>query len=258
MHCLTRWPHGHLFSLPLKPSLLHIHLSTLTSGSDSRVLGGGVSLGGFFSSLGPTLGGGRWKSLDWSCCALGQGRVPLTHSTGSSHTAFWPWTWKTFRENEITLNEQLFLSTNFTLWGEVFTLMPSLAPSCRYGMIEWFHRSMNHGLNSATDTGHDKKKQGPNGDKNATLRKNSPPRTGYILVPPWFSPMRKSEVLYFSRKVWRWYQSWGTQSSKRRRAWRCAESRSFPWWASTALRWRYLSRNPLAGSTLLENVNILS
>lgn len=117
------------------------------------------------------LGGGRWKSLDWSCCALGQGRVPLTHSTGSSQTAFWPWTWKTFRENVITLNEQLF-STNFTL--AMFTLMPSLAPSWRYGMIEWFHRSINHGLNSATDTGHDKKKQGPNGDKNATLRKTTP------------------------------------------------------------------------------------
>lgn len=42
-----------------------------------------------------------------------------------------------------------------------FTLMPSLAPSCRYGMMEWFHRSMNHCLNSATDTGQDRKKQGP-------------------------------------------------------------------------------------------------
>lgn len=39
--------------------------------------------------------------------------------------------------------------------------MPSLAPSCRYGMMEWFHRSMNHCLNSATDTGQDRKKQGP-------------------------------------------------------------------------------------------------
>lgn len=45
----------------------------------------------------------------------------------------------------------------------VFTLMPSLAPSCRYGMMEWFHRSMNHCLNSSTDTGHDRKKQGPEG-----------------------------------------------------------------------------------------------
>lgn len=68
--------------------------AVLTSGSDSKVLGGGVSLGGFFSSLsGPMLGGGRWKRRDWSCCALGQGRVPLTHSTGSSQTAFCPWTW---------------------------------------------------------------------------------------------------------------------------------------------------------------------
>lgn len=49
-------------------------------------------------------------------------------------------------------------------------------------MIEWFHRSMNHGLNSATDTGHDKKKQGPNGDKNATLRKYTPPK----LVTSWY------------------------------------------------------------------------
>lgn len=57
--------------------------------------------------------------------------------------------------------------------------MPSLAPSCRYGMIEWFHRSMNHGLNSATDTGHDKKKQGPNGaqkkNQNTTLSKFTSP-----------------------------------------------------------------------------------
>lgn len=45
----------------------------------------------------------------------------------------------------------------------VFTLIPSLAPSCRYGIIEWFHRSMNHCLNSATDTGHERKKQGPEG-----------------------------------------------------------------------------------------------
>lgn len=39
--------------------------------------------------------------------------------------------------------------------------MPSLAPSCRYGMIEWFQRSMNHDRNSSTVTGQDKKKQGP-------------------------------------------------------------------------------------------------
>ena len=144
------------------------------------MLGGGVSLGGFSSLGGPTLGGGRWKSLDWSCCALGQGRVPLTHSTGSSQTAFWPWTWNIFRENGITFDKPLF-STDYTLWRAGSTLMPSLAPSCRYGMIEWFHSSMNHGLNSATDTGHDKKKQGPNGDKNATLRKYSPPE----LVTSW-------------------------------------------------------------------------
>lgn len=47
----------------------------------------------------------------------------------------------------------------------MFTLMPSLAPSCKYGMIEWFHKSMNHCLNSATDTGHDRKKQGPGGGR---------------------------------------------------------------------------------------------
>lgn len=43
----------------------------------------------------------------------------------------------------------------------VLTLMPSLAPSWRYGIMEWFHRSINHWLNSANDTGHDRKKHGP-------------------------------------------------------------------------------------------------
>ena len=39
------------------------------------------------------LGGGRCSSLAWSCLAEGQGRVPLTHSTGSSQGAFCPpWT----------------------------------------------------------------------------------------------------------------------------------------------------------------------
>ncbi|KAG7258652.1 LOW QUALITY PROTEIN: hypothetical protein CRUP_001741 [Coryphaenoides rupestris] len=61
-------------------------------GSASSTLGGGVSFWGLFSSVGgATAGGGRWKSLDWSCWALGQGRVPRTQSTGSSHTAFCPW-----------------------------------------------------------------------------------------------------------------------------------------------------------------------
>lgn len=140
-------------------------LFSLTSGSDSKVLGGCVSLGVFFSSLGgPMLGGGRWKSLDWSCCALGQGRVPLTHSTGSSQTAFCPWAWFKKRKKR----NDVHVVTNVTfgkMSSQVFTLMPSLAPSCRYGMIEWFHRSMNHCLNSATDTGHDRKKQGPEGGK---------------------------------------------------------------------------------------------
>lgn len=99
---------GPLSLPPFNQTLPHIHLFSLTSGSDSRVLGGGVSFGGFFSSFcGPTLGGGRWKSLDWSCWALGQGRVPLTHSTGSSQTAFWPWTWKKVREHLIKINSVL-------------------------------------------------------------------------------------------------------------------------------------------------------
>lgn len=168
---------GPLSPPPFNQTLPHIHLFSLTSGSDSRVLGGGVSFGGFFSSLcGPTLGGGRWKSLDWSCWALGQGRVPLTHSTGSSQTAFWPWTWKKVREHLIKVDYQQCFSTCFIFWGTVFTLMPSLAPSCRYGMIEWFHSSMNHGRNSATETGHDKKKQGPNGDRNVALSKCTLPK----------------------------------------------------------------------------------
>lgn len=59
---------------------------------------GGVSLWGLSSKgwpglLEPMLGGGRWNSFAWSCWADGQGSVPLTHSTGSSHTAFCPWTW---------------------------------------------------------------------------------------------------------------------------------------------------------------------
>ena len=105
-----------------KPGLRHIsHLwNILTSGSDSSVLGGGVSLGGFFSSLGgPMLGGGRWKSLDWSCCALGQGRVPLTHSTGSSHTALWPCTWENRQRAvaELYYKEKLLVDiTDVRLW----------------------------------------------------------------------------------------------------------------------------------------------
>lgn len=92
---------GHTHTHTSQISCLFFFLSTssswqrtalLTRGSDSKVLGGGgVSLGAFFSSVsGPMLGGGRWKRRDWSCCALGQGRVPLTHSTGSSQTAFCP------------------------------------------------------------------------------------------------------------------------------------------------------------------------
>lgn len=148
----------------------------LTSGSDSSVLGGGVSLGGFFSSLGaPILGGGRWNSLDWSCCALGQGRVPLTHSTGSSHTALCPWTWGPDRNmckmwgvkeaSSCCYHWVMPFAGCLCVCVCVFTLMPSLAPSWRYGMMEWFHRSINHCLNSATDTGHERKKQGPGGGR---------------------------------------------------------------------------------------------
>lgn len=71
-----------------------VKLVQLTSGSDSIELGG-VSLWGrsspaWLGLAGPVLGGGRWKSLAWSCWADGQGRESRTHSTGSSHTAFWP------------------------------------------------------------------------------------------------------------------------------------------------------------------------
>lgn len=171
-------------------------------GSFSMELGG-VSLWGL-SSLGwqgllePMLGGGRWNNFAWSCWADGQGRVPLTHSTGSSHTAFWPW-----------------------------TLMPSLAPSCRYGMIEWFQRSMNHDRNSSTVTGQDKKKQGP---------------------------MRKSDVLCFSRKVCKWYHSLGTQSNTLIRSSLVKFLSSSD---SINFLCKYRTRKPLAGSTLLEKVTIL-
>lgn len=51
-------------------------------------------------------------------------------------------------------------------WSLLFlTLMPSLAPSCRYGIMEWFQRSMNQDRNSSTVTGHDRKKHGPKGKK---------------------------------------------------------------------------------------------
>lgn len=180
------------------------------------------------------LGGGRWKSLDWSCCALGQGRVPLTQSTGSSHTAFCPWTWgvrqKCMLNNTWRVKDTDFVFTiNVTLML-VFTLMPSLAPSCRYGMMEWFHRSINHCLNSDTDTGHDRKKQGPWEGKDSYY---SLQISRYPCFLPYcthyISPIRKSEVLCFSRNVWRWYQSWGTQSSTQSRAWWRAESCSSGW-----------------------------
>lgn len=134
--------------------------------------------------------------------------------------------------------------------------MPSLAPSCRYGMMEWFHKSMNHCLNSATDTGHDRKKHGPVGGE-TRVKSVDHPAPALPFLTSVCLPMRKSDVLCFSRKAWRWYQSWGTQSRTWRRALRCAESCSVSWWASTAFLCRYLSRNPLAGSTLLENVTIL-
>lgn len=78
---------------PPTPSPAH---SSHTRGSASRELGV-VSLtvrssGGETVLWGPMVGGGRWYSLDWSCCADGQGRVSRTHSTGSSQAAFCPWT----------------------------------------------------------------------------------------------------------------------------------------------------------------------
>ena len=66
----------------------------LTSGSESRELGvlslTVLSSGGEAMLWGPTVGGGRWYSFDWSCWAEGQGRVSRTHSTGSSQAAFCP------------------------------------------------------------------------------------------------------------------------------------------------------------------------
>lgn len=53
-----------------------------------------LSSGGEAMLCGPTVGGGRWHSFDWSCWADGQGRVSRTHSTGSSHAAFCPWAWR--------------------------------------------------------------------------------------------------------------------------------------------------------------------
>lgn len=59
-HTLSDMLTSGLLGLPPFNPPPHIHLFSLTSGSDSRVLGGGVSFGGFFSSLcGPMLGGGR-------------------------------------------------------------------------------------------------------------------------------------------------------------------------------------------------------
>lgn len=69
----------------------------LTRGSESRELGvlslTVLSSGGEAMLWGPTVGGGKWYSFDWSCWADGQGRVSRTHSTGSSQAAFCPWTW---------------------------------------------------------------------------------------------------------------------------------------------------------------------
>lgn len=74
--------------------------------------------------------------------------------------------------------------------------MPSLAPSWRYGMMEWFHRSMNHCLNSATDTGHDKKKQGPEGGKNVRLANIQL----QVLLPTLFTDLEFNSPTY--EKVW--------------------------------------------------------
>lgn len=73
--------------------------------------------------------------------------------------------------------------------SSVLTLMPSLAPSCRYGMMEWFQRSMNHCLNSATETGHDRKKQGPVGGDSLFIHWLSS-----IQPPPFSLPLTYEEV----------------------------------------------------------------
>lgn len=63
-------------------------------GSESREFGvlslTVLSSGGEAMLCGPTEGGGRWYSFDWSCWADGQGSVSRTHSTGSSQAAFCP------------------------------------------------------------------------------------------------------------------------------------------------------------------------
>jgi len=81
---------------PTKAGVVLVHGIALTRGSDSMEVGG-VSWC-LSWQVGPglpeaPLGGGRCSSLAWSCLAEGQGRVPRTHSTGSSQGAFWPpWT----------------------------------------------------------------------------------------------------------------------------------------------------------------------
>ncbi|KAF3856663.1 hypothetical protein F7725_017386 [Dissostichus mawsoni] len=66
--------------------------SSFLAGFAAFLMGAGLDGIGCPGLLEPMLGGGKWNSLAWSCWADGQGSVPLTHSTGSSHTAFCPWT----------------------------------------------------------------------------------------------------------------------------------------------------------------------
>lgn len=138
------------------------------------------------------------------------------------------------------------------------TLMPSLAPSCRYGIIEWFQRSINQDRNSSTVTGQDRKKQGPAKDEGGKKLHKSHERCVFIpsfmLRLSFFIPIRKSDVLCFSRKVCKWYQSLGTQSNT---LMRFSLVKFFSSSDSISFLCKYRTRKPLAGSTLLEKVTIL-
>lgn len=80
-----------------------------------------------------------------------------------------------------------------------------------------------------------------------------------MLFQPWscalcFIPMRKSDVLCFSRKVCKWYHSLGTQSNTLIRSSLVKFLSSSD---SINFLCKYRTRKPLAGSTLLEKVTIL-
>lgn len=88
--------------------------------------------------------------------------------------------WRTIATQEKDAWNKLQQRSNDSL-TLFFTLMPSFAPSCRYGIMEWFHRSMNHERNSSTVTGQDKKKQGPR-EKEYRSKNNTPNSVLYIYL----------------------------------------------------------------------------